>query len=209
MLRMARPVFAGALALLWAGGASATPVTFTFFSSASQGGSFASTQTFTPALPFSGTGDVDETAGTYSLSLPVFTVVIDVLVLAGDDSSVVTSGWGQTGTFAGGLGGPMTSSSASGSSACTDLGGGLGGLVCAGVPPTVAPWPPTGAAGPWGPAGAEIDLTTNTITVNTANDPNGGQVQSIYTYSFVPEPGTMLLLGMGLIGLATSGRRRA
>jgi hypothetical protein len=188
MLRLARPGLVGALALVWAGVASATPVIFTFASSATLGGAFPSTQVFTPALPFSGAGDVDEAAGTYTtLSLPAFTVVIDVLATTGDDASVLTTGWSQTGGFAGGAGGAMASTSATGTSACTPLST-LGGLICSGISVTVAPWPPTGAAGPFGAAGATIDLTDGigfdgTITVNTANDPNGGQVQSIYTYS--------------------------
>ncbi len=190
--RLTRPALAAVLALLWAGGASAAPVTFTFVSNAIAGGAFASTQTYTPALPFSGTGVVDEAAGTFSVSLPDFTVVIDVLVLTpGAEASVLTTGWGQTGTFAGGVGGAVTSSSATGTNTCTDLNG-SGYLVCAGVPATVAPWPPTGAAGTFGAPGATISLADGvgydgTITVNNANDPNGGQVQSIYTYSILPD----------------------
>lgn len=208
MLRLARPAFAGVLALLWAGVASATPVIFTFVSSTSAGGAFPTSQTVTPALPFSGTGDVDEALGTYTLTLPDHSITLDVSSDAVLDARLDLTGWGQTGTFAGGVGGGLTGTSASGSVACVVLGG-IGSFVCPTVPTTVAVWPPTGPAGPFGAAGATIDLGTNTITVNSAFDTNGGQVQSVYTYSIVPEPGTMLLLGMGLIGLVASGRRQA
>jgi hypothetical protein len=199
--------------LFFAGSASAVPVTFTYVSVESFDAGFPSTQTFTPTLPFSGPGDVDEAAGTYSLSLPDFTIVLDILALPGDDAALETTNWSQTGTFAAGVGGDLTSSAATGVTTCTDLGGGLGGLVCAGPPPfpkNVAPWPPTGASGPTlGDPSATIDIATNTIVVIEPFDTNGGQIRSTYTYEEIPEPGTMLLLGTGLAGLLLSGRRRA
>ncbi len=214
LLRLTRPALATVLVLLWAGGASAAPVIFTLVSTANAGATYPSTQAFTPALPLIGGGAVDEALGTFTLTLPVYTVDIDILITPGVDASVLTTGWGQTGTFPGGVGGAVTSSSATGTSTCTPGPGGFGPFVCPAVPPAVLPWPPTGAAGPFGPAGATISLVDGpgfdgTITVNEPFDPSGGQVQSIYTYSIIPEPGTMLLLGMGLIGLASSGRRRA
>ena len=77
--RSARSLLVGALALLWAGAASAVPVIFTYESVTNFDATFPSTQTFTPALPFSGTGDIDEAAGTYSLNLPFFSIVLDIL----------------------------------------------------------------------------------------------------------------------------------
>ena len=210
MLRLRTPILVGALALLWAGAASAVPVIFTFESSTTFDAGFPSTQTFDPTLPIVGSGDIDEAAGTYSVSLPDFDITLDILALPGDDALLSTTNWSQTGTFAGGVGGALTSSGSTGTTTCSDLGGGLGGLVCADFPAPVEAWPPTGDPGATlGAPGAWIDIGTNTITVNSAFDANGGQIQSIYSYSIVPEPGTVLLLGSGLLGLALTGRRRA
>ncbi len=211
MIKLSKLLLVGATVLLWAGVATALPVTFTFVSSTSFDAGFPSTQTFAPSLPFSGSGDIDEAGGTYNVTLPDFSVVIDVLALPGDDAKIDTVGWNQIGTFAGGVGGALTGTGVGGTLSCTDLGGGLGGLVCAGVAPLVAAWPPTGASGPTlGAPGATIDIVAKTITVVEPYDTNGGQIQTVYSYAFTaPEPGTAVLLGAGLLGLLVAGRRRA
>jgi hypothetical protein len=194
MMRLASRLMLVSLISLLPGVASALPATVTFESATTFDARFPSTQTFTPPLPFSGTGDVDETAGTYTISLPEFTIVLDIVAIRGDDASVVTTGWGQTGSWTPGPGEvPITSSSATGTVACTSLGG-LGDLVCDSVPDSIAPWPPTGASGPTlGETGAWIDTTDGpgydgTIIVNEKFDSSGGQLQNVYRYSLAPEP---------------------
>jgi hypothetical protein len=198
--------------MFFAGSASAAPVTFTFESATTFDPGFDTSTVFDPSHPFSGEGDVDEIAGTYDFDLPDFAIEIDVL-LDGPDAGVATTDWGQTGDWTPGAGEvPITSSSSTGTVTCTNLGG-LGGLVCGSVPATVAPWPPTGASGPTlGAPGSWIDTADGldydgTVIVNEAYDANGGQIQSIYRYTFVPEPGTTLMLGTGLAVLFLLGRR--
>jgi len=205
-------ILIGALSF-FAGIASAAPVTFTFESATTFDAGFETSTTFDPVHPFSGGGNVDEDAGTYTFDLPDFAIEIDVS-LDGPDAGVATAGWGQTGDWTPGAGEvPIVSSSSTGTVTCTNLGG-LGGLVCGSVPATVAPWPPTGASGPTlGDPGAWIDTADGidydgTVIVNEAYDVNGGQIQSIYRYTFVPEPGMALMLGTGVAVLFLFGRRK-
>ena len=84
--------------------------------------------------------------------------------------------------------------------------GGLGGFVCPGVLPTVAGWPPADGGTP---SSAVIDTLAQTITViDTSADGTAGTITQNYSYSIVPEPGTALLLGGGLVGFGVLGKRR-
>jgi len=212
-MRLTRALILVSTLSLFAGSASADPVTFTFESATTFDAGFETTTTFTPTLPFDGSGDVDEAAGTYDVGLPDFEILLDVLADATLDAEILTAGWGQTGSWTPGVGEiPITSSSTTGTVTCTNLGG-LGGLVCDSVPDTVEPWPPVGAGGPTlGDPGAWIDTADGpdydgTIIVNEVFDANGGQLQNIYRYTFVPEPGAMLMLGTGVLALFLVGRK--
>ncbi|MEO1936534.1 MAG: IPTL-CTERM sorting domain-containing protein [Myxococcales bacterium] len=205
MMRLARRILISALAMMWGGAVSAAPeaVTFSLVSSVGSGGAFPSSSTYVPPLPLEGSGTIDEVAGTYDLTLPDFTIVIDV-VLGGapdpDDAQLDISGWGQAGTFA--VGGAMTTSTATGAVACTVLDAAIGSFVCALIDPSVAAWPPTGASGDFGAPGATIDVGANTIVVTEAFDANGGQVQTTYTYAPAPEAvPTLSEWGMMTLGL--------
>lgn len=192
MMRLAVQISIIALIAMRVGAAFAAPdvVSFSLVSSVSSGGLFPSASTYTPPLPIAGFGTIDEVAGTYDVSLMDFTIRIDVIVGSGDppDADVTITNWGQVGTFTGA--GDMTSTSASGTVSCTDLGGGVGSFICALIDPTVPTWPASGDSGPLGPPGAVIDTNANTIVITEAFDASGGQVQNTYSYApaSVPVP---------------------
>ena len=204
-MRLARGILVSAVAMIWGAAASAGPeaVTFSLVSSVGSGGAFASTSTFIPALPIEGSGTIDEVTGAYDLTLPDFSIVIDIAFPPPPDpadAQIDTTGWGQTGTFTGG--GAMTSSAATGTVSCTDLGTPIGPFICAVLDPVVAAWPPTGDSGAFGAPGATIDVGTNTIVITEAHDVNGGQIQT--TYSYAPAPDLVPTLsewGMMALGL--------
>ncbi|MEE3328005.1 MAG: hypothetical protein VX252_11775 [Myxococcota bacterium] len=161
-----------------------------------------SVSTYNPPLPIAGSGTIDEVAGAYDVTLSDFSIQINVIITPGDppDADINISNWGQVGTFTGA--GDMTSTAATGTVGCTDLGGGIGSFICALIDPTVAAWPATGASGPFGAPGAVIDVAANTIVITEAFDPNGGQVQNTYSYTpaAVPVP-TLSDWGMMALGL--------
>ena len=204
MMRLAAQISITALIAMWAGVASAAPeaVSFSLLSSVNAGGAFTSVSTYDPPLPVTGSGTIDEVAGTYDVALSDFTIEINVVLGPGDppDADVTIVNWGQVGTFTGA--GDMTSTSATGAVSCTDLGGGVGSFICALIDPTIPPWPATGDSGPFGAPGATIDIATNTIVVTEAFDASGGQVQNTYAYtpSSVPVP-TLSEWSMVALGL--------
>jgi hypothetical protein len=195
-----RLLVTASLSVMLTGAASALPVSFRLLDVTTVGAAFPSTQTYVPGFPIVGSGDIDFGAGTGTLTLPDYSVVIDLdLSGAGDDFRLDISGWSQTITsiFSGNV-----TSVGGGTTTCVVLGG-IGGSVCPTIPTTVAGWPP--ADGTLA-SSAILDEVAQTITIIDNSNANAGTVTSVYGYNAVPEPSTALLL---LGGLGVMARRRA
>lgn len=204
MKRFQHLLLASALSVLFVSAASAVPVDFTFLSTSTVGGAFPTTQTFSPTLPIAGSGNIDFVAGTGTLSLPDHSVTLDITNNAGGaDARLDISGWSQTITSIDLLG--NIESNGGGAVACTNLSG-FGNLICAAASTTVAGWPPPDGATL--PSSAVLNTQFQTITVIDNSDANAGRITSVYSYAIVPEPGTALLLGGGLIAMAMGRKRR-
>ena len=204
MKLMRRWMLAGISAVLLAAPAAAVPITFSLDNVTTVGAPLAAVQTYTPSLPLVGSGDLDIGLGTGTLSLPDYSVVINVqndpLV---DDAQIDITGWTQTITA---INSGYIESTGSGSQLCTVLGG-LGGFICPGInaAPTIGGW--SGSDPSLGQS-ASIDTLAQTITVIDTSDPNAGTITQSFSYTIVPEPGTALLLAGGLIGIGMVGRKR-
>jgi hypothetical protein len=193
------------LTLTLAGAASAVPITFQLDNVTTVGASFPSTDTYVPGFPIVGSGDIDFGAGTGTLSLPNYSIFIDLAATGpGDDAQVDVTGWGQSISSIDGSG--NITSTGSGSVGCTAFTG-FGGFVCGATPLTVAGWPPPD--GETGASSAVIDTGAQTITIIDNSIAAAGVITQSYSYSIIPEPGTALLLGGSLVGLGLIGRRRA
>ena len=203
MKRFQNLLFASAVSVLFAGAASAVPVEFTFLVTNTVGGAFPTNQTFVPGLPIVGSGNIDFVSGTGTLTLPDHSVTLDILQTPGPDARLDISGWTQTITSIDSLG--NIQSNGGGTVGCADLGG-FGNLVCELASPTVAGWPPADGASAL--SSAVLDPIFQNIKVIDNSDANAGQITSLYGYTVVPEPGTALLMGGGLMVMAIKGRRR-
>lgn len=202
MIRLWKWIPVSILMTMLAGAASAVPINLLFESSTTVGGQFPTLQEYTPDLPIPGTGDIDFATGTGYLSLIDHSIVLDVGANFVPDAQLDITGWSQTITSIDGAG--NITSTGGGSIACTDLGG-LGGFVCAATPTTVAGWP---AANGGLPSSAVIDEIAQTITVVDNSNQQAGTITTLYSYTVVPEPGTALLMGLGLIGMTLRRNRR-
>lgn len=186
---------------LFTGAASAVPILFQLDNVTSVGAAFPASQTYTPGFPIVGSGNIDFGAGTGVVSLPDYSIVIDVS-FDGDDAQIDVTGWSQTITSIDGSGNII--STGAGAASCTVLGG-IGAFVCPTVSTTIGGWPPVN--GPSLVSSAIIDTGLQTITIIDNSLPAGGTITQSYSYTIVPEPSTALLLGAGLAVVAL--RRRA
>lgn len=179
-MKLARQlVLAGAVSVAFSGATLAEPITFQLDDVITAGGVFPTIQTYVPAFPLIGSGDIDFETGTGVLELPDYQIFLDVND-DGDDARLDVTNWQQTVTGIDELGNITTTGS--GSVVCTPVGG-IGDLVC-GTAPDIASWPP-----PNGDlqSSAVIDLDAGTIIVVDNSVSAAGTITQFYSFT-VPEP---------------------
>jgi hypothetical protein len=180
-MKLARQlVLAGAVSAVFSGAALAEPIVFQLDNVTTEGGTFLTIQTYVPAFPLIGSGDVDFATGIGVLNLPDYQIFIDINN-DGADARIDITNWQQTVTAIDAIG--NVTSTASGSVVCTVVGG-IGELVCPTVVSTPQSWPP-----PNGdlPSAAVIDPGAGTITVTDNTISAAGTITQFYSYS-APEP---------------------
>ena len=188
-----------------AGVASAIAVQFQLDNVTQSGGSNPSSQSYTPNFPIVGSGDIDFATGLGTVSLPNYSVVIDVNTNSVDDVQLDIAGWSQTITAVDGSN--NITSTGSGTVTCTVLGG-IGSFVCPTIATSVVGWPP--ADGSLLLSSAVIDLLAQTIVItDNSSDSLAGTITQYFSYGVIPEPGTGILVGSALLGLGLNGRRRS
>jgi hypothetical protein len=195
-------VLAGAVSAVFSGAAVAESIVFQLDDVTTEGGTFLTIQTYVPAFPLIGSGDIDVETGSGVLNLPDYQIVIDINN-DGPDAELDVANWQQTVTAIDGIG--NVTSTGSGSVICTIVGG-IGELVCPTVSPTIASWPP-----PDGDldSSAVIDPVARTITVIDNSIAAAGTITQFYSYT-VPEPGGAAgpALGVAVLTWLSRGRGR-
>jgi hypothetical protein len=202
MKLMQRLMLTGIFTVLFVGPASALNYTLSLDNVTIVGGILPTSQTYMPTLPIIGNGVLFQPTGKF-LELPDYSIIIDVN-LDGDDARLDITNWRQDITNINIAG--FITSTGSGSTACTDLGGGFGALVCQNSPMGVGGW--SGADPAVAPSARLTgDSLGGTIVVTDSTNAAAGTVTQFYSYSIVPEPGTGSLLALGLAGFGFVRRR--
>jgi hypothetical protein len=205
MLRIVRRLALAALLLttVWAGAASATPITLSLDSIEIVGAAFPVEQTTTPTTPI-GLGDIDFGLGTGWLKMLSYTTHINVTTnVPVIDADLDIQGWTQTISSIDGSG--NITSSGIGQVTCTSYNF-IGNFVCGAAPPTVAGWPPPDGASLT--SSAVLDEGLMQIVVVDNSNASAGTVTSTYSYAIAPEPSTGMLTALGLVAFSVVSRRR-
>jgi hypothetical protein len=192
-------------ALLIAGHAAAEPVDLAVIDAYGEGGVLKSSQTYTPAIPFEGEGNIDFENGTGTLTLPPYSIDIDLSIDGTVEARLDIDGWKQMITSIDEFG--NVESDGSGTLQCTNLGG-LGSAVCGAVDPNIGGWPPEDGVQNEEvvESSAVYDSEEGTITIiDNSQITLGGTNYLIFA---VPEPSTAALSLASLFAILALRRAR-